>query len=455
MPTTTRTRFAPSPTGVLHLGGARTALFCYLFAKKHGGEFLLRIEDTDKERSRPEYEAEILDALSWLSLEWDALYRQSDRTEVYKDAIHKLIEDDAAYISKEEPKKEGERSEVIRFRNPNTTISFTDTIRGEVTFDTTDLGDFVIARSKEEPLYHLTVVVDDNAMEISHVIRAEEHISNTPRQILIMEALGFTRPTYAHIPLLLAPDRSKLSKRHGAVSVTEYKEKGFISDALVNYLALLGWNPGTDQEIFTRPELIDAFSLESVQKGGAVFEEEKLRWINKEHLSHIPEEERFAEFYDRLIHSQRVKDRGWELNKDLVQRIWNILEERISVYSDIDSFLADGELDLYFEKPEYEAKNLVWKDADGTETIQHLETVLEKLNTRNEEEFRDKEIIKETVWEYASEHGRGNVLWPMRYALSGKDKSPDPFMLAEALGKEETLERLRAAYDKARQEFGQ
>ncbi len=219
-----KTRFAPSPTGVLHIGSVRTALFNFLYAKKHGGEFILRIEDTDRERSKPEFETVIQESLSWLSMEWNSFHRQSDRTEIYQEAIRELLENKKAYISKEE--REGGRKEVIRFSNPNKIIKFKDTIRGEINFDTSELGDFVIAKSESEPLYHLTVVVDDFKMEITDVIRAEEHISNTPRQILILEALNYPRPNYAHIPLILAPDRSKLSKRHGAVSVMEYKEKG-------------------------------------------------------------------------------------------------------------------------------------------------------------------------------------------------------------------------------------
>ena len=230
--TVPRTRFAPSPTGVLHLGGARTALFNYLFARRHGGEFLLRIEDTDRKRSRTEYEDEILDSMRWLSLEWDSFSRQSERVEHYREALSRLIESGAAYVSKETAEKEGDRDEVIRFKNPNNEITFSDSVRGTVTFKTEDLGDFVIARAADEPLYHLTVVVDDAAMNITHVIRGEEHISNTPRQILLQEALGYSRPSYVHIPLILAPDRSKLSKRHGAVSVMEYKDRGYLPDAL-------------------------------------------------------------------------------------------------------------------------------------------------------------------------------------------------------------------------------
>ncbi|MEK7506432.1 MAG: glutamate--tRNA ligase, partial [Patescibacteria group bacterium] len=210
------TRFAPSPTGNLHVGSARTALFNYLFTKKHGGTFLLRIEDTDKERSKKEFEDDILHGLSWLGISYDGeIVRQSERTVLYKTYLERIVASGAAYEAEENKDKTGK---VIRFKNPNKTVAFHDLIRGDISFDTAELGDFVVAKDKETPLYHLAVVVDDHEMGITHVIRGEDHISNTPRQILIQEAIGAKRPLYAHIPLILAPDRSKLSKRHGAVS---------------------------------------------------------------------------------------------------------------------------------------------------------------------------------------------------------------------------------------------
>lgn len=440
------TRFAPSPTGVLHIGGARTALFNYLFAKKYNGQFILRIEDTDKERSKPEFESEIQESLSWLSLEWDAYYKQSDRTDVYKKAIVELLEKEKAYVSKEE--KEGGRDQVIRFKNPNKDITFQDRIREEIRFDTSDLGDFVIAKTEAEPLYHLTVVVDDQDMGISDVIRAEEHISNTPRQILILEALGYKRPNYAHIPLILAPDRSKLSKRHGAVSVMEYQEKGYLPEALVNYLALLGWNPGNDQEIFKMTELIQAFSLENVQKGGSIFDEEKLRFINKTHLKKFtPQEQKLSEFKKRISRSKRYQERGWQVSEEYLRALWEIFNERVSVYEDIDAMLEEGEFDHFFERPEYkEPEKLLWKGQQEEEAREHLETVIKKLRLIDDSSWH-RDNIKEAVWDYAEEKGRGNVLWPMRYSLSGRDRSPDPIELASTLGKTETLKRLETAHE--------
>jgi glutamyl-tRNA synthetase len=271
-------RMAPSPTGNFHVGGARTALYNFLFARKNDGKFILRIEDTDKERSKKEFEDDIFESLKWLGLEHDESYRQSERGEVYKSYIERMLKDNSAY---ESPDK------VIRFKNPNKKIRFNDLIRGEIEFDTTELQDFVIAKNVNKPLYHLAVVVDDFESGITHVIRGEDHISNTPRQILIQEAIKAPRPIYAHLPLILAPDRSKLSKRkHGeSVSLDYYRDKGYSPAAIINYLALLGWNPGTEQEIFTLEELIKVFDLSRVHKGGAIFDEKKLAWVNRKHFN--------------------------------------------------------------------------------------------------------------------------------------------------------------------------
>jgi len=281
-------RIPPSPTGYFHIGRARTALFNFLFARKIGGEIIFRLEDTDKERSKKEYEEDIIESLKWLGITYDdGPFRQSERTEIYRKYLEKMLDEGTAYVSKE---SEGENKEVIRFKNPNKIITFTDEIRGEISFDTSDLQDFVIAKSILDPLYHLTVVVDDHEMGVTHIIRGDDGISNTPRQILLQEAIGAKRPVYAHVPLILAPDRSKMSARHGAVSLRDFRAKGYLPEAIINYLALLGWNPGTDQEIFTMEELIEQFDLDKIQKGGAIFDEKKLDWINKEHIKRLPED---------------------------------------------------------------------------------------------------------------------------------------------------------------------
>ncbi len=494
------TRFPPSPTGNLHIGGARTALFNYLYAKHHGGKIYLRLENTDEERSKEEYEQNIFDSLKWLGLAFDPVksatadhgagsidgkpfWRQSERKDVYRTHLKKLVDSGRAYISKETPttlqqpssstplppqyhseagygaqrrlgvspragEKGGEgkrRDEVVRFKNPNKKIAFDDLIRGHIEFDTTELGDMVIAKSLEEPLYHLAVVIDDYEMGITHVIRGEDHISNTPRQLLLQEALEFTRPLYAHIPLILAPDRSKLSKRHGAVSVTEYRDKGFLSEAFNNYLALLGWNPGpayrdehgagrTEQEIFSLDELIKSFDLSKVQKGGAIFTEEKLRWMNREYLKrggiqsfipHIPKE---------LLAGRGERE---------VNAVAEMFFERVSVFGDIQTELASGEVEYLLKEPEYPKELLKWKKATS-EPAPHIREIISLLETIPDGQFT-KAAIKDAVMAYAEANGKGNVLWPMRVALSGKEQSPDPFTLSAMLGKETVLRRLKQA----------
>lgn len=426
-------RIAPSPSGYMHIGLARTALFNYLFAKKHDGKFILRIEDTDTSRSKKDYEDNITESLSWLGLKWDEFYRQSERTSEYKKELKKMVDGGKAYVSKEEIKKEGDRDEVIRFKNPNIKIKFTDIIRGEIEFDTTELGDFIIAKSFDEPLYHLAAVVDDFKMGITHIIRGEDHISNTPRQILIGEALGAYRAIYAHIPLILAPDRSKLSKRHGAVAITEYRDMGYFSEALVNYLALLGWNPGTEQEIFSLKELISIFTLEKVQKGGAVFNIEKLDWINREYLK--------TKDWEILNEIKKYEDTlGFE------KTLLPLVKERISKFSEIKELVSEGELG-FLKLHDYQNKKLIWKNDLPDKTVKYLEEIIKIVEKIKSSTFTP-EIIKTAVMAYADKEGRGSVLWPMRYALTGKDKSPDPFTVAYILGHKETLKRLHSAIKK-------
>ena len=430
-------RFPPSPTGFLHIGGARTALFNYLFAKQNNGMILLRFEDTDKERSKKEFEGDIKESLAWLGLKMDGeVVRQSERTNIYKKYLKQLVDSGAAYVSKEES-VEGKRAEVIRFKNQNKKIVFDDLIRGTIEFDTTDLKDFVIAKSLEEPLYHLAVVIDDFEMGVTHVMRGEDHISNTPRQILIQEALGAPRPIYAHIPLILAPDRSKLSKRHGAVSVLEYRKLGYLPEALVNYLALLGWNPGTEKEIFTLDELVKSFDLSKVQKGGAIFNTEKLGWINKEHLKQFPLHE-----IEKMLKKACPK-----LPDAMTSKLAPLTLERITRLQEIEEMAIAGEFDAFTGMPVYDARLLAWKeDPDQITTLTRLlET--KKYLAGIEKNF-DRATVKATLWDFATKEGRGSVLWPLRVALSGKEKSPDPFILAEILGKAEVLKRIDEALTK-------
>src|SRR3989338_7380477 len=391
------TRFAPSPTGLFHIGSARTALFNYLYARKHKGKFILRIEDTDKSRSEKQYEDDIINGLKWLGLEWDEFHRQSERTEVYKKYLRKLLEDGKAYLD----------GRAIRFKNPNKKVVFNDLIRGEISTQTDDVGDFVIDKDLDAPLFHFTVVVDDYEMGVTHIIRGEDHIPNTPRHILLQEALGFDVPNYAHLPLILGADRFKLSKRHGATSLNEYKKMGYLPEAIINFIAFIGWNPGDEREIFSKDELVKEYLPEDWKK------------LAVENFSY------------------------W-------LRITELEKNRIAKLADIKEGIG-----YFFNEPEYVKEMLLWKPArpsGGKETglentKKHLEEVVKFLNGLNESEFiSDK--IKEVIWNYAEKEGKGNVLWPMRAALTGLDKSPDPFAVAEVLGKDKTIKRLKYAIEK-------
>ncbi len=437
--TKTVTRFAPSPTGLLHLGNYRTALFNYIYAKQKGGTFILRIEDTDRERSKKEFEENILESFKWLGLSYDALYRQSERGGIYKKHLETLLKEKKIYISKEEKEPEaGKRSEVIRFKNPGKKVSFTDTIRGEIVFDTTELGDFVIAKSLDEPIFHFAVVVDDWEMSVTDIIRGEDHISNTPRHILIQEALGASIPRYTHLPLILAPDRSKLSKRNGGISIKECKEKGYLPEAIINYLALLGWNPGTDQEFFSIDELIAKFRLEKIQKGGAIFNIEKLNWVNKEYLRRLPIKD-VVNYIVSIFEEKRGK-----CDPARALAVAPIITERAETLGDIRAMIEAGEIDYFFSLPDIVADQLVWKKSSEEATRTHIDYLIKLLGELSEQKFTALGV-KNHIWDYVEKSGRGDVLWPMRVALSGKERSPDPFILSEILGKKEVLVRLARA----------
>lgn len=428
------TRMAPSPTGLFHVGSLRTTIFNYLFARQNKGTFILRIEDTDKERSKSEYEQNIIESLDWLNLSYDAFYRQSERTEIYRQALQKLIDQGHAYEAEDNQSGDGK---VIRFKNPGQVITFQDLILGEISSATDDLGDFVIARDMENPLYHLSVVVDDGEMGITHVIRGQDHISNTPRQILLLEALGYQRPHYAHIPLILGTDKSKLSKRKGTVAVTEYRAQGYTRDALINFMALLGWNPGTDDEIFSCDELLQLFDLTKVQKGGAVFNPEKLDWVNKQWLNKMS----FDEFENYIKpHLPQYK-----FTPEQYETFLNMIRERINKSSDITMMLETGEFDyLKDTHPQYPQESLVWKKSDMIKTMQHLQELHTLIKNISPWEIDN---VKSSLMTYAETHGKGDVLWPLRYALSGKEKSPDPFTLLMMLGQEKSLSRITHALD--------
>jgi len=484
-----RVRLAPSPTGWFHIGTARTGLFNFLFARKNGGKFILRIEDTDKIRSKKIYEESILNGLRWLGLNWDegpekegdfGPYHQSQRIHVYEKYLKQLLDEGKAYYcfcTPEEleaqkqdmisqglaPKYSGKcrnlpastvkqylnekKPAVIRIKMPNTVISFDDLIRGKVEFDLNLIGDIVIAKSLTEPLYNFSVVIDDYLMQITHVIRGEDHISNTPKQIVIQEALGFPRPIYAHLPMILGSDRSKLSKRHGATSLTEYQKLGYLPEALNNFLALLGWHPYGDNEIMALDEIISKFELERVQKGGAIFNLQKLDWFNAQYLKKLPFDKIFQYFLNYL-NTFAPQISLSQFSNDYLKQILELEISRINKFSDL---LETS--DFFFQNNlQYPKEMLSWKGESKEEIDQALKNSLNIIQDIKEEDFNQiniqtkfsRFINSQSIYQT----NRGKILWPLRVALSGKQASAGPFEIAEILGKKETLKRIKQAIEK-------
>lgn len=434
-----RTRWAPSPTGLPHAGNYRTALFAYFFAKKQGGKFYLRIEDTDRKRSKKEYETNIIESLKWFNLsldkfgEGDGIYRQSENIAYHEKTLKQLIDQGNAYISKEAG-EDGVQKEIVRFKNPNIDVTFTDLIRGPITFNTTELGDFVIAKSVNEPLFHHAVVADDIAMGITHIVRGEDHISNTPRQILISRALGAPDFIYAHLPLLMSSDRTKLSKRKGATpmissplhpEIIGYRERGYLPEALINFMAFLGWNPGDDREIMSVDELINEFDLARVQKSAATFNEEKLQWYNKHYLQK-PENEKYIA---QMIADAKTKYALTQLTETGEKRLINVLRNSIATLNDLDVACSKGDFAyLQQETVQLDVSQLIWKKGTKEETIEHLNFAAQELETyTGNTTFNDADLTAyaSKIMERAEKLGKGNVLWPIRYAITGKASSPD------------------------------
>lgn len=437
-----RVRFPPSPTGYCHVGTARMAILNYLFAKKNGGVIYFRSEDTDKERSKREYEDDIKEQLQWLGLTWDDFSRSTEFVGRHKDAMQKLVDEGKAYLSEEPSKNDPAKTvHVVRLRNAGKLVTFSDVIRGDISFDTTELKDFIIGRAIDDPLYNFAVVVDDAAQGITHVIRGEDHISNTPRQILIQEALGYSRPVYAHFPLHLGSDRSKLSKRTGDVAVRSYREQGYLPEALLNYLAVLGWTPPSGREVLSKGEMVEEFDLHDLHKSGAIFDIEKLRWYNRHFLSEMSDASFLAYALPTL--KTAIIERGLVWGEMTASTLCNILRERIAVSSDIQELTAAGEFDFFFADPRLDRARIPEKRSTPEEATEHLgyaRNVLEKFS-----DSWNAEDLKNALWDYATDKGRGAVLWPLRYALSGREKSPDPFTIAAIMGKETTIRRIDAA----------
>lgn len=442
------TRIAPSPTGTLHIGTARTALFNYLFAKKHNGSFILRFEDTDRKRSKEEYEDDILDALQWLSLKPDVVVRQSDRTTLYTNAIQRLLKNGRAYVSKEQSKRDpAQEVEVVRFKSTNSLISFTDTVRGDISVDISDLGDFVIARSITDPLYHLAVVVDDMEMGVTHILRGDDHIINTPRQLALIEALEGDRPVYTHIPLIHSPSGGKLSKRKDATAITEFRDRGYASEAIVNALALMGWSPKHDNEVFSLSELVSSFTLEGIQKKEAIFNEKKLQWFHRQHVREMDVTRLRREVVPSLMRRFPMRSR---LQPRSVKALLHTVRETCPLFKEVRDAVSSGAYDFYFMKPVYEAPLLMPKGESVAEAgIRNVLTALQEtqrlLSTLGAYTKWDEERIQKHLLKHAEEWGKSLVLWPLRVALSGQAKSPSPFFIASVIGKRQTMKRVKAA----------
>ncbi|MFZ5802613.1 MAG: glutamate--tRNA ligase [Candidatus Omnitrophota bacterium] len=424
---TIRTRFAPSPTGFLHIGGVRTALFCYLYARGQGGKFLLRIEDTDRERSEKRFEDNILESLKWLGLAWDeALVYQSQRLERYREYAAKLLAAGQAYEVEEEGRK------AVRFRFPKKEVIFTDIIRETVKFDSSIFEDMVIMKSDGFPTYQFACVVDDHEMEISHVIRGEDHLSNTPRQILVYEALGWKPPKFAHLPLIHGQDGTPLSKRHGAVALSAYREQGYLPEGLLNYLALLGWGSSDNQEVFTLAELVKKFSLKKVTKSAACFDRTKLGWINGQHLRKLSAEDylaRLTAFWEgRMDLSDAVR---WKKIALLYRaRIENLgeLEERTRYLSGDIGYEDKKFLDEVRSDPVFIRALEAWiGGAEGLGGFSDL-PALEQMTRRTAE----KEGLEAKA-----------LIHPLRYVLTGQTATPGLFEVMELIGKETCLARAK------------
>jgi glutamyl-tRNA synthetase len=503
MESTVRVRFAPSPTGPLHIGGVRTALFNYLFAKKHGGTFVLRIEDTDQNRYVANAEQYIIDSLNWCNIPFDegpnkneklGPYRQSERKEIYKKYADTLIEKDWAYyafdsteqldfhrkdheekgktfiynwhnrqklnnslsLSKEEvdAKLNAEENYVIRFKTPqDESLLMNDEIRGTIKIDTNTLDDKVLFKSDGMPTYHLANIVDDHLMEISHVIRGEEWLPSMPLHVLLYKAFGWESPKFAHLPLILKPvGKGKLSKRDGdklgfpvfpleykneqtgAIS-PGYKEDGYFADAFINMLALLGWNPGTEQELFSLEELSQVFDLKRVSKSGAKFNPDKTNWFNQQYMQTKSDAE-LTEFFLPILNEKLV-----EAEKDYIQKVVSLIKERAVFVSDFWSLS-----NFFFETPtsyDEKASKKNWKEG-ASELMTELITIFESI-----EDFSStntETVIKE--WITNKEIGFGKVMQPLRLSLVGALKGPHLFDIIEMIGKEETINRIKQAIQK-------
>src|SRR3989344_602072 len=464
------TRFAPSPTGFMHVGGIRTALYAFLWAKKNKGTFILRIEDTDKEREVEGSLNHIIESLNWLKINWNEgpniggphnPYLQSERLDLYKKYAQILIDKGYAYpdpYTEEQVDEFREKAELakkpflyrehrpakfdawdgtkpLRFKTPEIkSYKWNDLVYGDLSAGPEALDDFILIKSDGYPTYNFAHIVDDIEMKVTHVMRGQEFISSTPKFLSIYEALDVKPPLFATLPPIMAPDgKKKLGKRDGAKDILEYRNEGYLPEAIVNFLALFGWNPGDDREIFTLKELVETFDISRVGHSGAQMNLQKLDWINKEHIKKLPKE--------------KLKDMVFKYLPDnlKIEKIIPIIVDRISKWGDIKEILESEELDFFFKSPTLDKGKLIYKDTGAEQTLKNISQAISKLEKIEEKNF-SSENIKKALMQIADKlENRGELLHPVRYALSGLDKSPDPFIIADVLGKNETLSRLQKA----------
>ena len=457
-------RFAPSPTGYLHLGNARVAIFNYLFARHNGGKLILRIEDTDRERSTKEFEESIVEDLRWLGIDWDEFYRQSERFDIYREYAERLLREGRAYecfctpedlerereeaekkgipyrysgkcrdLSNEERKRLKEKgvSYTVRLRvPPNRDVSFKDRLRGFVSINTDDFGDFIIVRSDGSPTYNFVVVIDDALMGVTHVIRGEDHLSNTPKQILIYEAFGFSIPEFIHLPVILGEDRSKLSKRHGAVSVRNYREEGYVPEALFNYLATLGWNPSEEREIFTKEELIRMFNIDDISKAPAVFNREKLKWMSGIYIREVLDIDTLYRYALPFI-----KEAGFDLtDEDYVKRVLEKTKDSFETFAEMTERLnplLKKEINM-----SEEALNLLRTEESRVVIEAFLEKMGDNINSQD---------VKRIAKEIQKEKGiKPKIIWQtLRACITGKLEGVGVDIIADLLPPEIWKERLQ------------
>ena len=503
--TNARVRIAPSPTGLVHIGNLRTILYNYLFAKRYNSTFIIRIEDTDRSRYVPGALENLLKVLHWAGIENDegpyltrddkvkekgdfGPYIQSNRLDIYKEYIKTLLEKNKAYYcfcakerleklradqteEKQAPKYDGlcrnltsdevkallKKGEpyVIRFKMPeNKKVIVKDLIRGDIVVNTKDLDDYVLMKSDGFPTYHFASIVDDHLMKITHVMRGDEWIASTPKHVLLYEAFGWQAPVFAHLPQLLNKNKKKLSKRDGATNVQQFIDLGYLKDALINFIALLGWNAGTEQEIYSLSELCHQFTLDNVHKNGAIFDIEKLNWINGEYLRKLSNDEFYDYCLPYLIKNNLLtqdKDKiiinatGEKVGASYIKNILSLEKTRIKKLAEISSAVNY----FFSDKLTYDANMLVWKKSDKGKTLQNLTLLRESLGKLDENDFCIEKLEKH-IQNFIMENSldNGSVLWPMRFALSGVEKSPGPYELAFALGKEKTIKRLSEAAEK-------